>query len=347
MRVVISGDSTLPRVLSGIQPTGEPHLGNLLGALRYWVEDQSRGDCFYCVVDLHGLTVAGDASERRTASITMATLLLAAGLDPDVCTLFLQSHVPAHSQLAWIMECTASYGELSRMTQFKDKTAKGGEQASRVGLFTYPCLMAADILAYDADRVPVGDDQRQHLELARDLAQRFNTTYGDTFVVPEAAIAPPGRGARIMNLQDPTRKMSKTTDNPGGVVGLFDSPGDIERKIKRAVTDTEAGPGALRYDREAKPGVSNLLELLGTLRGSDPETVALDYTRYGDLKADVASAVLEVVEPIQQRFREISKDPDYVADVLRSGARSANKVASATLRRAYRAVGLVAAGDAD
>ena len=346
MRVVISGDSTLPRVLSGIQPTGEPHLGNLLGALRYWVEDQSQGDCFYCVVDLHGLTVAGDASERRKASITMATLLLAAGLDPDACTLFLQSHVPAHSQLAWIMECTASYGELSRMTQFKDKTAKGGEQASRVGLFTYPCLMAADILAYDADRVPVGDDQRQHLELARDLAQRFNTTYGDTFVVPEAAIPLPGRGARIMNLQDPTRKMSKTTDNPGGVVGLFESPREIERKIKRAVTDAEAGPGALRYDSETKPGVSNLLELLGTLRGSDPETVAVDYTRYGDLKADVASAVLEVVEPIQQRFREISKDPDYVADVLRSGARSANKVAAETLRRAYRAVGLVAADEA-
>lgn len=318
-------------------------MGNLLGALRYWVEDQDQGDCFYCVVDLHGLTVPGDPEARRQASLTMATLLLAAGLDPDACTLFLQSHVPAHSQLAWIMECTASYGELGRMTQFKDKTAKGGEQASRVGLFTYPCLMAADILAYDAERVPVGDDQRQHLELARDLAQRFNATYGDTFVVPAAAIPQPGRGARIMNLQDPTRKMSKTTDNPGGVVGLFESPRDIERKIKRAVTDTDSGPGALRYDRQSKPGVSNLLELLGTLRGQDPEQVAGGYSRYGDLKADVAAAVLEVVEPIQQRYREIAKDQDFVADVLRSGATRANRVAGETVQRAYQAVGLIPA----
>ena len=335
-----SADPKPPRVLSGIQPTGEPHLGNLLGAIRYWVEDQNLGDCYYCVVDLHGLTVPGDPAERRQASLTMATLLLAAGLDPESCTLFLQSHVPAHSQLAWLMECTASFGELARMTQFKDKTAKGGEQAARVGLFTYPCLMAADILAYDADRVPVGEDQRQHLELTRDLAQRFNAAYGPTFVVPQAAIPRPGRGARIMNLADPTRKMSKTTDLPAGVVGLFDDPAEIERKIKRAVTDTDSGPGSVRYDRDTKPGVSNLLELLATLRGDDPDRVADGYSRYGDLKADVARAVLDAIEPIQLRFRELSARRDYVSDVLATGARRANEVASATLARSYSAIGL-------
>jgi tryptophanyl-tRNA synthetase len=304
------------------------------------VEDQTVGDCYYCVVDLHGLTVPGDPAERRQASMTMATLLLAAGLDPESCTLFLQSHVPAHAQLAWLMECTASFGELARMTQFKDKTAKGGEQTARVGLFTYPCLMAADILAYDADRVPVGEDQRQHLELTRDLALRFNSTYGPTFVIPQAAIPRPGRGARIMNLADPTRKMSKTTDLPSGVVGLFDEPADIERKIKRAVTDADTGPGSVRYDREAKPGVSNLLELLATLRGEDPQRVADRYSRYGDLKADVATAVLDAVEPIQRRYRELSAQPDFVYDVLKTGAKQANAVAAATLQRAYDAIGL-------
>lgn len=304
------------------------------------MEDQTVGDCYYCVVDLHGLTVPGDPAERRQASMTMATLLLAAGLDPESCTLFLQSHVPAHAQLAWLMECTASFGELARMTQFKDKTAKGGEQTARVGLFTYPCLMAADILAYDADRVPVGEDQRQHLELTRDLALRFNSTYGPTFVIPQAAIPRPGRGARIMNLADPTRKMSKTTDLPSGVVGLFDEPADIERKIKRAVTDADTGPGSVRYDREAKPGVSNLLELLATLRGEDPQRVADRYSRYGDLKADVATAVLDAVEPIQRRYRELSAQPDFVYDVLKTGAKQANAVAAATLQRAYDAIGL-------
>ena len=330
------------RVLSGIQPTGEPHLGNLLGAVRWWVADQRQGDCFYCVVDLHGLTVAGEPAERRQATLTMATLLLAAGLDPDSCTLFVQSHVPAHTQLAWLLECTASIGELRRMTQFKDKSAKGGEEAARVGLFTYPLLMAADILLYDADRVPVGDDQRQHLELTRDVAQRFNARYGDTFIVPEASIPPPGRGARIMNLQDPAKKMSKTTDAPQGVVGLFDEPKDIERKIKRAVTDTDSGPDAVRYDPILKPGVSNLLELLATVEGRRPEEVAGSYTRYGPLKSDLAAAVVSVVEPIQRRYRELASDPGFVTEVLRAGAVRADKIASATLQRAYDAVGLLA-----
>lgn len=336
-----SSPAAVHRVLSGIQPTGEPHLGNLLGAVRWWVADQRQGDCFYCVVDLHGLTVPGEPAERRQASLTMATLLLAAGLDPDSCTLFVQSHVPAHTQLAWLLECTASIGELRRMTQFKDKSAKGGEEAARVGLFTYPVLMAADILLYDADRVPVGDDQRQHLELTRDLAQRFNARYGETFVVPEASIPPPGRGARIMNLQEPARKMSKTTDAPQGVVGLFDEPKLIERKVKRAVTDTDDGPDAVRYDPVTKPGVSNLLELMATIEGSRPEDVAGRYIRYGPLKTDLAAAVVALVEPIQRRYRELSADPDHVAEVLRAGAERAGKIASATLQRAYDAVGLL------
>jgi tryptophanyl-tRNA synthetase len=286
------------RVFSGIQPTGDPHLGNLLGAVRWWVADQRAGDCFYCVVDLHALTIPGDPAELRDGTLTMATLLLAAGLDPDACTLFVQSHVPAHTQLAWVLECTASFGELRRMTQFKDKSAKGGEEAARAGLFTYPVLMAADILLYETDRVPVGDDQRQHLELARNLAQRFNARYGETFVVPEASIPPPGRGARIMDLQYPDKKMSKSTESTQGIIGLFDDPKTIERKVKRAVTDADDSPDAVRYDPVAKPGVSNLLELLATIQGRRPEDVAGDYTRYGPLKADLAAAVISVVEPL-------------------------------------------------
>jgi tryptophanyl-tRNA synthetase len=330
-------------VLSGIQPTGEPHLGNLLGAVRWWVADQREGDCFYCVVDLHGLTVAGDPAERRQSSLSMAMLLLAAGLDPASCTLFLQSHVPEHTQLAWLLECTASFGELRRMTQFKDKAEKEGEEAARVGLFTYPCLMAADILLYDADRVPVGDDQRQHLELTRNLAQRFNTRYGATFVVPEAQIPAPGRGARIMNLQEPERKMSKSAGSPQGVIGLMESPKEIERKVKRAVTDADDGPDAVRYDPAAKPGVSNLLELLATMSGSSesPAEVAARYSRYGPLKADLAGAVLAAIEPIQARYRELEADPGYVAGVLRAGAERAGEVAAKTLDRAYDAVGLL------
>ncbi|HET6964827.1 MAG TPA: tryptophan--tRNA ligase [Acidimicrobiales bacterium] len=331
------------RVLSGIQPTGEPHLGNLLGAVRWWVADQREGDCFYCVVDLHGLTVPGDPAERRAASMTMATLLLAAGLDPDSCTLFLQSHVPEHTQLAWLLECTAGFGELRRMTQFKDKTAKEGEEAARVGLFTYPCLMAADILLYDADRVPVGDDQRQHLELTRNLAQRFNGRYGETFVVPEAQIPAPGRGARIMNLQEPERKMSKSAGAPQGVIGLMEDPKEIERKIKRAVTDTDDSDDPVRYDPDGKPGVSNLLELLATIEGVRPEDVAGRYTRYGPLKADLAAAVLSVLEPIQARYRELAADPQHVTSVLEAGAERARKVSAATLQRAYDAVGLLPA----
>ncbi len=332
------------RVLSGIQPTGEPHLGNLLGAVRWWVADQRDRDCFYCVVDLHALTVPGEPAELHQATMTMATLLLAAGLDPDGCTLFVQSHVPAHSRLAWLLECTASMGELRRMTQFKDKAAKGGEDAARVGLFTYPVLMAADILLYQADRVPVGDDQRQHLELTRDLAQRFNTRYGDTFVVPEAAIPPPGRGDRIMDLQEPRRKMSKSAESAQGIIGLFDDPKVIERKIKRAVTDADDGPDAVRYDPVAKPGVANLLELLAAISGEKPEVLADRYDRYGPLKADVAAAVLSVIEPIQANYQALAADPAEVSKILRRGAEKASEVAETTLERAYEAIGLLPPG---
>jgi tryptophanyl-tRNA synthetase len=334
----------MARVFSGIQPTGEPHLGNFLGAIRWWVEDQRQGECFYCVVDLHALTVPGDPADLRRATLTMAKLLLAAGLDPDACTLFVQSHVPAHTQLAWLLECTASFGELRRMTQFKDKSSKGGEEAARAGLFTYPVLMAADILLYDTDRVPVGDDQRQHLELTRDIAQRWNARYGETFVVPEASIPPAGRGARIMDLQEPTRKMSKSEGSPQGSIGLFDEPKDIERKVKRAVTDTDDGPGAVRYDPANKPGVSNLIELLATIERRPPQEVAEGFSRYGELKAAVAEAVISTVEPIQEAYRRWDSDPAAVADVLQAGASKADDVARKTLARAYEAVGLVAPG---
>jgi tryptophanyl-tRNA synthetase len=329
------------RILSGIQPTGEPHLGNLLGAVRYWVEDQDRGESFYCVVDLHALTVPGDPAELRRATLTMATLLLAAGLDPERCTLFAQSHVPAHARLSWLLECTASMGEMRRMTQFKDKAAKGGEEAARVGLFTYPILMAADILLYQATHVPVGDDQRQHLELTRDLAERFNARYGEVFTVPEPAIPPAGRGARIMDLQDPTRKMSKSAESDQGLIRLFDDPKVIERKIKRAVTDTDDGPGAVRFDPDTKPGVSNLLQLLGAATDRDPRVAAAGYLRYGDLKADTAAAVIELLGPIQARFRELAADPGSVAKILAAGAERADAVASVTLTRAMDAIGLL------
>ena len=329
----------MARVLSGIQPSGSLHLGNLLGALRHWVAAQHDDDTLYCVVDLHALTFPQDPAELRANTLELAQLLLAVGIDPAVSTLFLQSHVAEHTGLAWILQCTASYGELSRMTQFKDKSANA--EFVSAGLFTYPTLMAADILLYGADRVPVGDDQRQHLELARNLAQRFNARYGETFVVPEASIPPPGRGARIMDLQYPDKKMSKSTESTQGIIGLFDDPKTIERKVKRAVTDADDGPDAVRYDPVAKPGVSNLLELLATIQGRRPETVAGDYTRYGPLKADLAAAVISVVEPIQSSYRSWARDPDAVAQVLRAGAKRADDVAQPTLARAYDAVGLV------
>ena len=269
------------RVFSGIKPTGPVTLGNYLGALRRWVAAQDDDDCVFCVVDLHALTVPHHPGELRSLTMELASVLLAVGVDPARSILFVQSHVHQHTELAWLMECTASVGELRRMTQFKEKS--GDSEFVSGGLFTYPALMAADILLYSSDRVPVGDDQRQHLELTRDLAERFNHRFGPTFVVPEAGI--PVVGARVMDLQDPTRKMSKTEDSPQGVVLVLEDPDSISRKIRRAVTDTGTD---VRYDPETKPGVSNLLAILGAATGQDPAAVAEGYDRYGPLKADCA-----------------------------------------------------------
>lgn len=328
----------MTRVLSGIQPTGEFHLGNYVGAVRHWANDQHEHESFYCVVDLHALT-GGDhePAALRAATLDMATVLLAAGIDPAVAPIFVQSHVPEHTRLTWLLECTAAMGELRRMTQFKEKSAGGEEGAARVGLFTYPVLMAADILLYNADRVPVGDDQRQHLELARDLAERFNTRFGETFVVPDAAI--PKVGARVMDLQDPTTKMSKSRSSPQGKVLLLEAPEAITKKIKRAVTDTET---EVRFDPVNKPGVSNLLSLLSVATGTAPDKLAEDYEQYGPLKNDAAAAVVEFLRPVRQRFDELSQDPAYVLGVLRDGASKARAVASETYARAAEAIGLLA-----
>ena len=324
----------MARVLSGIQPSGDLHLGNYLGAIRNWVTDQGNHDAFYCVVDLHALTLDIDPADLRARTHDTALDLLAAGLDPERCTLFVQSHVVQHAQMAWLLECTATMGELQRMTQFKDKS--GGKESVRVGLFTYPVLMAADIVLYDAERVPVGDDQRQHLELARDVAIRFNRRFGDTLVVPEAAI--PAAGARVMDLQHPERKMSKSLNSPLGTVLFLDDPADITRKIKKAVTDTD---GEVRYDPEHKPGLANLLELLAAATDRTPTEVAGTYDRYGDLKADTADALVELLRPLQLRRAELAADPGAVPALLARGAEKATEVAAATYDRAAEAVGLL------
>ena len=324
----------MSRVLSGLQPSGELHLGNYLGAVRNWVADQGVHDCFFCIVDLHALTLDIDPSDLRARTQETALDLLAAGLDPDRCTLFVQSHVPEHPRLAWLLECTATMGELQRMTQFKEKS--DGRDSVRVGLFTYPVLQAADILLYGAERVPVGDDQRQHLELARQVAQRFNHHYGDTFVIPVASV--PALGARVMDLQHPERKMSKSTGSPLGTVLLFDEPEEIARKVRRAVTDTEA---SVRYDPEARPGVSNLLELLAAATGGDPKDLAGSYSTYGQLKSHLADALVELLRPVRERRAELAADPGAVSDLLAVGAAKAGRVASATYGRAAEAIGLL------
>ncbi|MGD0320884.1 MAG: tryptophan--tRNA ligase [Acidimicrobiales bacterium] len=325
----------MSRVLSGVQPSGDVHLGNYLGAFRTWVSDQHRHEAFFCVVDLHALAQDHDPTVLASKTLETATNLMAVGLDPSVCTLFVQSHVPEHPRLTWLLECTATFGELRRMTQFKEK---GGENESvRAGLFTYPVLQAADILLYDADRVPVGEDQRQHLELTRDLAIRFNHRYGETFVVPELAI--PEVAARVMDLQEPTRKMSKSLDSPVGTIGVLDPPEDIDRKVRRAVTD--AGTSVV-YEPLTKPGVSNLLELLSAAAGGDPEELASGYSSYSELKRDVSEALVELLRPVRERHLELAADPGHVEAVLANGAAKASAVAGTTLDRAMRAIGLLA-----
>jgi tryptophanyl-tRNA synthetase len=329
----------MTRVLSGIQPTGETHLGNYLGAIRNWVQDQHVHDSFHPIVDLHALTIPQDPATLRQKTLDMATMLLAAGLDPEICTLFVQSHVPEHPQLAWLMECNASVGELQRMTQFKDKSAKQSGDFISAALLTYPALQAADILLYDANFVPVGDDQRQHVELTRDIAQRFNSRYGDTFVVPEASI--PAAGARVMDLQQPTSKMSKSADSPQGTVLVLDEPEVVIRKFKRAVTDSGTD---VVYDVDERPGVANLLSILAAATGTTPQAAAEGFQQYGPLKAATGEAVVEVLRPVRERYRELEADPAEVARLLAVGAHKARDVASKTLERAQRNIGLLPPG---
>jgi tryptophanyl-tRNA synthetase len=327
------------RVLSGIQPTADSfHLGNYLGAVRNWVAMQDTHDAFYCVVDLHAITMGHDPALLRARTRTAAAQLLAAGLDPERCTLFVQSHVPEHPQLAWVLECLTGFGEASRMTQFKDKAAKQGTDRASVGLFAYPILQAADILLYQADAVPVGEDQRQHLELTRDLAQRFNQAFGKTFTVPAAYIL--RETAKIGDLQEPVAKMSKSASSPNGIIELLEDPARSAKKIKSAVTDTGR---EIVYDPAAKPGVSNLLTIYAALSGRsiDDLSAAYEGKGYGDLKKDLAEVVVEFIRPIQERTRAYLDDPAQLDKLLAVGAEKARSVAVETLRTAYDRVGFL------
>jgi tryptophanyl-tRNA synthetase len=325
------------RVLSGIQPTGEVHLGNYLGAVRQWVADQDDYDCFYVIVDLHAITVPQDPAALRGATLDLAAILLAAGIDPGRATLFVQSQVHEHAELAWVLGCLAAFGELRRMTQFKDKAAKQQEARVSVGLFTYPVLQAADILIYQADRVPVGEDQRQHLELTRDLAQRFNARYGETLTVPQAAI--PKLGARIMDLQNPVAKMSKSAESPMGTIRVTEEPDIIRKKIRAAVTDS----GREIVARQDKAAISNLLTIMSVVTGKGVATLEADYQGqgYGEFKGDLADAVIEFLRPLQERYRELVADPGEIARLLGIGAEKAQAVASKTLDAVYERVGFV------
>ena len=330
-----------PRILSGIQPTADSfHLGNYLGALRQWVALQDDHEAFYCVVDLHAITVPHDVAALRRRTRVAAAQLLALGIDPERSTLFVQSHNPVHAQLAWVLGCLTGYGEASRMTQFKDKAVRDELGGASVGLFTYPVLQAADILAYSADLVPVGEDQRQHLELSRDLAQRFNARFGPTLTLPGTHVV---RGvAKIADLQEPTAKMSKSSPSQAGVVDLLDDPAALRRKVRRAVTD----PGTeVRYDPEGQPGVSNLLTIAAALADEDPARLAQAYAGrgYGDLKKDVAEAVVDVVTPVQERTRAWLADEARLDAVLAQGAARARAVAEPLLAEVYDRVGFLPA----
>jgi tryptophanyl-tRNA synthetase len=328
----------MARVFSGIQPTGTKHLGNLLGAIRHWVRDQDTHDCLYCIVDLHSLTVPYDVEELRAATFDLATLLLAAGIDPDRSLLFIQSHVREHSELAWILSGVATTGELSRMTQFKSKS--DGRDSVSVGLFTYPVLMAADVLLYQGERVPVGDDQRQHVELMRDVAIRFNNRYGTTFVVPEASIPP--AGARIMDLQAPTAKMSTTGGTELGTVYILDPPDRLKKKIMSAVTDS----GSEVRASPDKPGVTALLDILAAVTDTPVPHLEARYdgAGYGAFKRDVLDALVAYLEPIQTRHAELSADPDAVIAALEQGADKARALAQPTMERVREVVGLLPTG---
>jgi tryptophanyl-tRNA synthetase len=329
---------TRPRVLSGVQPSGNLHLGNYLGAIKRWVDNQEQFDNFFCIVDLHAITVPQDPQALRRTTRELAAFYLAAGIDPQKSTVFVQSHVPAHAELAWILNCITPMGWLERMTQFKDKSAKEGDNKERIstGLFDYPVLMAADILLYRATHVPVGEDQKQHIELCRDVAERFNRLYGDTFVVPEPLIAE--AGARIMSLEDPATKMSKSDPSPGSRIGVYDSPQTIRKNIMRATTDSLRD---IRFDPD-RPGIYNLLSIYEVLSGESQPQIETHFAGkgYGDLKRELADLVVATLEPIQARAQQLLTSGE-LEDVLREGAAHAAPIANETLRHAKYAMGFI------
>lgn len=325
-------------IFSGIQPSGELTLGNYLGAIKNWVKLQNEYDCFFCVVDLHAITVRQEPKDLRQRTLEVLAIYIASGIDPEKNTLFIQSHVPAHSEAAWLLNCYTYIGELGRMTQFKDKSQKLGESIG-AGLFNYPVLMAADILLYQTDLVPVGSDQKQHLELARDIAQRFNSTYSETFIVPNPYIAQ--NGARIMDLQEPSKKMSKSGENPNGYILIMDPPEVIRKKISRAVTDSI---GMVKFTDE-QPGVKNLMTILSTITGQSMEDIEKKYEGqgYAQFKKDVAEVIICELEPIQKKVKEILGDKTYLENIYKNGAEKASYVANKTLRKMQKKIGFIPA----
>jgi len=324
-------------ILSGVQATGNLTLGNYLGAINNWVKMQDEYNCYYMIADLHSLTVRNDPEVLRKRAMQVLAIYLACGLDPEKNTIFLQSHVDAHTKLSWVLNCYTYMGELNRMTQFKDKSAKHADNINS-GLFTYPVLMAADILVYNADLVPVGDDQKQHLEITRDIAERFNSIYGETFVIPEPFISK--QGARIMGLQDPTSKMSKSTTNLNDVIFLNDSPDEIRKKLKKAVTDSE---NCVRYDKENKPGVSNLMTIYGLMKEKTMEEIEQEFTGrgYGDFKTAVAESIIEKLEPVQEKYNELLENPDMLKTIYEKGAKKAAGRADKIIKDVYKKIGLI------
>ena len=328
-----------PIVFSGAQPSGELTLGNYLGALKNWVSLQNEYDCVYCIVNQHAITVRQDPNKLRKATLDTLALYLACGIDPQKSTIFVQSHVPAHAELGWALNCYTYFGELSRMTQFKDKSSRHSENIN-AGLFDYPVLMAADILLYQANLVPVGDDQKQHLELSRDIAMRFNALYGDIFTVPEPFIAKVG--ARVMSLQDPSKKMSKSDENRNNVIGLLENPKDVEKKIKRAMTDSDEPP-VVRYDLKNKAGVSNLLDILTGITGKPIAELEKEFESkmYGHLKTEVANQVIDMLTGLQAKYHQYRDDENYLLTIMQEGAQKARAKAEPTLKKVYDAIGFV------
>lgn len=331
--------SAKPVVLSGCQPSGQLTMGNYMGALRQWVDMQSSHDCLYMIVDLHAITVRQEPHILNQACLDGLALYLACGIDPQKSTIFMQSHVPEHAQLGWVLNCFTQMGELNRMTQFKDKSANNVNNIN-VGLYAYPVLQAADILIYQANKVPIGEDQKQHLELTRDIATRFNNIHGDIFTMPDPFI--PKSGARVMSLQDPTKKMSKSDTNENNFIGLLEDPKKLTKKIKRAVTDSDE-QARIYFDVAEKPGVSNLLSLLSCATGRSIEQLVPEYEdkMYGHLKGDVAAAVVSMLEPIQHEYQRIRNDNQYLQEVMQQGSAKASAIASDTLSKVYRTLGFV------